>query len=103
MANNYKVKMKDIQNKYKFKIFCAGYEYDDTEIKSDIASLQNDVSGLQTSVSQKANITESGRYIDLELNTSTYVLTAKLKDKNNNHILHLLSLFLMVNLFELMC
>lgn len=86
MANNYKIKMKDIQNKYKFKIFCAGYEYDDTEIKSDIASLQNDVSGLQTSVSQKANITESGRYIDLELNTSTYVLTAKLKDKNNNLI-----------------
>ncbi len=79
MNCNYKVKMKDIQNKYKFKIFCAGYEYDDTEIKQDITD-------LQSAVSQKANITESGRYIDLELNTSTYVLTAKLKDKNNNLI-----------------
>lgn len=72
MANNYKIKMKDIQNKYKFKIFCAGYEYDDTEIRNEI--------------SQRALISEAGRYVELELNPNTYVLTAKLKDKNNNVI-----------------
>lgn len=32
MSCNYKVKIKDIQNKYKFKIFCAS-NYDDSEIK----------------------------------------------------------------------
>jgi len=72
MANNYKIKMKDIQNKYKFKIFCAGYEYDDTELRNEI--------------SQRALISEAGRYVELELNPNTYVLTAKLKDKNNNVI-----------------
>ena len=72
MANNYKIKMKDIQNKYKFKIFCAGYEYDDTE--------------LRNAINQRALITEAGRYIELELNPNTYVLTAKLRDKNNNVI-----------------
>lgn len=72
MNCNYKVKMKDIQNKYKFKIFCAGYEYDDTEIRNEI--------------SQRALISEAGRYVELELNPNTYVLTAKLKDKNNNLI-----------------
>ena len=72
MNCNYKVKMKDIQNKYKFKIFCAGYEYDDTELRNEI--------------SQRALISEAGRYVELELNPNTYVLTAKLKDKNNNVI-----------------
>ena len=32
MSGNYKVKIKDIQNKYKFKIFCAS-NYDDSELK----------------------------------------------------------------------
>ena len=72
MNCNYKVKMKDIQNKYKFKIFCAGYEYDDTE--------------LRNAINQRALISEAGRYVELELNPNTYVLTAKLRDKNNNVI-----------------
>lgn len=42
MAGNYKVKIKDIQNRYKYKIFCNGTPYDDTEIKNDITNLQND-------------------------------------------------------------
>lgn len=59
---NYKVKIKDIQNKYTFKIFCAGYQYDDTEIWEEIAKL--------------------GDTILLTLDPSTYVLTATLKHGN---------------------
>lgn len=45
MNCNYKVKIKDIQNKYQFKIFCK--TYDDTEIQGDIETLNSDVEALQ--------------------------------------------------------
>lgn len=45
MNCNYKVKIKDIQNKYQFKIFCK--TYDDTEIQGDIETLNSEVEALQ--------------------------------------------------------
>jgi hypothetical protein len=38
MSGNYKVKIKDIQNKYKFKIFCAS-NYDDSDLRKMIESV----------------------------------------------------------------
>ena len=39
MANNYKVKMVDLQNKYKFKIFCSSQMYDDTDLKRQLDTI----------------------------------------------------------------
>lgn len=39
MANNYKVKMVDLQNKYKFKIFCSSQMYDDTDLKREVEAI----------------------------------------------------------------
>lgn len=41
MAGNLKVRMYDLQNRYKFKVFCSGTPYDDSEIKQDISNLQS--------------------------------------------------------------
>lgn len=46
----YKVTIKDIQNKYKFKIFCSGYKYDDTEIKERLDDAEEDIETLQGQV-----------------------------------------------------
>jgi len=61
--------------------------YDDTEIKADIQELQ------ETKIDKDVNnltyytlTTETGSKIDLSINSSTYVMTLKLKDKNNNDI-----------------
>ena len=54
MANNYKVKMVDLQNKYKFKIFCSSQMYDDTELKRQLDTIYKafpKASGTGTSAS----------------------------------------------------
>ena len=56
MANcNYKVKIKDIQNKYKFKIFCMGDKYDDTEIREEIEALEEELTDTKEEV-ERANL-----------------------------------------------
>ena len=61
--------------------------YDDTEIKADIQELQ------ETKIDKDVNnltyytlTTETGSKITLSIDSSTYVMTLKLKDKNNNDI-----------------
>ena len=63
MPGNIKVRIYDIQNRYKYKIFCSGTPYDDTEIKGDIADLEAN----KIDVSQKgavngvAELNEAGK------------------------------------------
>lgn len=56
MNCNYKVKIKDIQNKYQFKIFCK--TYDDTEIQGDIETLNSEVEDLQEENEYLNNLVE---------------------------------------------
>ena len=62
-------------------------EYTKTSDLSSVA-LSNDYDDLDNKpdLSVYSLITETGNKIDLEINSSTYVLTAKLYDKNNNLI-----------------
>lgn len=69
--------------------------YDDTEVRSNIVILTNTKadktdtytkSDVNELISDYSLITETGNKINLEINGSTYVLTAKLYDKNNNLI-----------------
>lgn len=60
--------------------------YDDTEIKDDIQEINGDIDEINTNLLNYSLITETGAKIDLEINPTTYVLIAKLYDKNNNLI-----------------
>ena len=63
MPDNIKVRIYDIQNRYKYKIFCSGTPYDDTEIKEDIADLEaNKIDKTQKgSVNGVAELNEAGK------------------------------------------
>lgn len=63
MPGNIKVRIYDIQNRYKYKIFCSGTPYDDTEIKGDIADLEaNKIDNTQKgAVNGVAELNESGK------------------------------------------
>lgn len=64
MANcNYKVKITDIQNKYRFKIFCAGGVVDlsDYYTKSETDTLLN----AKANTSSLSTVATSGSYDDL--------------------------------------
>ena len=70
MNCNYKVKITDIQTKYKFKVFCTGY--DDSEIKEKIDAIYEawpkvSAEGETPTLNNTANATMS---IDLKGNTS---------------------------------
>ena len=72
MANNYKVKMIDLQNKYKFKIFCASQMYDDSELKQKLDTIYQafpkaSATGTSASLDGTANAPMN---IDLKGNTS---------------------------------
>lgn len=60
--------------------------YDDTEIKDDIQEINGDIDEINTNLLNYSLITETGSKIDLEINSSTYELVAKLYNKNNNLI-----------------
>lgn len=77
MNCNYKVKITDIQTKYKFKVFCTGY--DDSEIKEKIDAMYQawpkaSGEGETPTLDNTANATMS---IDLKGNTSQYTTTGK--------------------------
>lgn len=57
--------------------------YDDTQIKDDIQEINSDIEEINTNLLNYSLITETGSKIDLEINSSTYELVAKLYDKNN--------------------
>ena len=63
MPGNIKVRIYDIQNRYKYKIFCSGTPYDDTEIKEDIADLEaNKIDKTQKgAVNGVAELNEAGK------------------------------------------
>lgn len=63
MLGNIKVRIYDIQNRYKYKIFCSGTPYDDTEIKEDIADLEaNKIDKTQKgAVNGVAELNEAGK------------------------------------------
>ena len=73
--------------------------YDDTQVKSDITSLQtnkankNEIPDVSNFITKDVNNltyytlkTSTGSLIDLEINSSTYVVTLKLKDVDGNVI-----------------
>ena len=77
MNCNYKVKITDIQTKYKFKVFCTGY--DDSEIKEKIDAMYQawpkaTAEGETPTLDNTANATMS---IDLKGNTSQFTTTGK--------------------------
>ena len=77
MNCNYKVKITDIQTKYKFKVFCTGY--DDSEIKEKIDTMYEawpkaSGEGETPTLDNTANATMS---IDLKGNTSQETTTGK--------------------------
>ena len=53
MPGNIKVRIYDIQNRYKYKIFCSGTPYDDTEIKADISALETAVGDNSSGLTKK--------------------------------------------------
>lgn len=55
------------------------YSYDDNQIKDDIKKVNDNLNNYSL-------ITETGSKIDLNINSSAYVMTLKLKDKNDNVI-----------------
>ncbi len=55
MAGNYKVKMYDIQNRYKFKVFCNGTPYNDTEIREELAQKISTISVNDEVIPMDAN------------------------------------------------
>ena len=56
MSGNFKVKMYDIQNRYKYKIFCNGTPYDDTEIRQEIAHKLSSISINEEVIQPDANM-----------------------------------------------
>ena len=79
MNCNYKVKISDVQTKYKFKIFCTGY--DDSELKQKIDTMYEawpkaSGEGETVTLDNTANATMS---IDLKGNTSQETTTGKNK------------------------
>ena len=75
----YKVKIIDLQDKYRFKIFCG---YDDAGIKQDIEELQDEIDTINTNLALYSLITQTGYSVELELNNTNYQLSAKVKNKN---------------------
>ena len=60
---------------------------DDVETNSEnILSNTDDINDIKQQITSFALVTETGNKIELEINNQTYVMTAKLKDKNNNVI-----------------
>lgn len=71
---NYKIKLAELQEKYKFNLFCTGGKYDDTEIREEIASLEEENEYLNSIVDQLPKVKVEGEYPTLD-NT----LQAKMK------------------------
>lgn len=55
------------------------YQYNDSEIKGDIEEIKQNLTKYSL-------VTETGSKVLLSINSSTYVMTLELKDKNNNTI-----------------
>ena len=66
MAGNLKVRMYDLQNRYKFKVFCSGTPYDDSEIKQDISDLKNNKANKSETYSKS----EANTLLNAKANTS---------------------------------
>lgn len=81
---NYKIRLAELQEKYKFNLFCTGGKYDDTEIREEIASLEEENEYLNSIVDQLPKVKVEGEYptldntlqakmkVDLKGNTSQY-------------------------------
>lgn len=86
MNCNYKVKIKDIQNKYQFKIFCK--TYDDTEIQGDIDTLEDDVEALQEENAYLNNLVEQAfdkKEVEGEELTINNTIEARMEMKLNGN------------------
>lgn len=60
---------------------------DDVETNSEnILSNTDDIEDIKQQINSLALITETGNKIELEIDNQTYIMKAKLKDKNNNVI-----------------
>ena len=55
-------------------------------VNNAVTELDNRLATNRTEILRRALITETGNKIELEINNQTYILTAKLYDKNNNLI-----------------
>lgn len=66
MAGNFKVRMYDLQNRYKFKVFCSGTPYDDSEVKQDIIDLKNSKANKSETYSKS----EANTLLNAKANTS---------------------------------
>ena len=66
MAGNFKVRMYDLQNRYKFKVFCSGTPYDDSEVKQDISDLKNSKANKSETYSKS----EANTLLNAKANTS---------------------------------
>lgn len=55
-------------------------------VNNAVTELDNRLATNETEILRRALITETGNKIELEINNQTYILTAKLYDKNNNLI-----------------
>lgn len=61
-------------------------ENDIDSLENSITQAQSDIISNVNAIFQRALISETGKKIDLEINSNTFVLLAKLYDKNNNLI-----------------
>ena len=66
MAGNFKVRMYDLQNRYKFKVFCSGTPYDDSGVKQDISDLKNSKANKSETYSKS----EANTLLNAKANTS---------------------------------
>ena len=80
MANNYKVKMVDLQNKYKFKIFCSSQMYDDSELKRELEAVYK--------AFPKASATGTSASLD---GTAAAIMNIDLKGNGGKNLLDLSS------------
>lgn len=62
------------------------YDEDIQELQESVETNTNDINDIKQEITLLSLVTETGSKIELAIDNQTYILTAKLKDKNNNVI-----------------
>ena len=93
MAGNFKVRMYDLQNRYKFKVFCSGTPYDDSEVKQDISDLKNSKANKSETYSKsEANtlLNASGINLNMLKQLISYFQVGRVRfsDQNVKHLMY---------------
>ena len=97
MAGNLKVRMYDLQNRYKFKVFCSGTPYDDSEIKQDISNLQsNKANKSDVYTKQEAKLLSKFKSLKSPAISLTYSLYNSTDSAYWSEFIIALSLFLLL-------